>query len=161
MAVGSYFHFGALQFFDHAKGRKTLVHPWDMRHYFPLAKYFSELRFDGLYAAQAAAFVDLTPGTTIEGLHGAKFRDLRDSEMRPAREMADHIREVKARFSPERWEEFKKDSRYFLETMGSRDYMGGMSDHGGNATPVWILGAWAMFARAPATRGVAVAGGVD
>src|SRR4029079_12185321 len=147
-----YYHFGALQFWDAAKGRHSLVHTFDMRHYFPLAKYFRELHFDGLYAAQAAAYVDLHPGTTVNDLQRTKFRDLRDSEMRPARDMADHIADVKARFSPERWELFKKDSKYFLDTMGAGDYLGGMVDHGGNATPVWILGGYALFAHTDASE---------
>jgi hypothetical protein len=151
-ALGCYYHFGALQFFDAAKGRKTLVHTVDMRHYFPLAKYFRELRFDGLYAASMGAYIDLHPGMRIEDVPRVKFRDLRDAEMRPAIEMADHIREVKARFSPERWEEWKRDMRYFLAAMGSRDYLGGMVDHGGNATPVWILAGYALFRHAPASE---------
>jgi len=151
-SLGCYFHFGALQFHDHGKGRFSFVHPWDMRHYFPLAKYFRELRFDGLYAAQTAAYIDLHPGMTIEGVRNVKFRDLRDSQMRRAGEMADHIAEVKARFSPERWELFKQDMRYFLDNMGPTDYLGGMGDHGGNATPVWILGGYALFAHTPATE---------
>jgi hypothetical protein len=159
-SLGCYYHFGALQFRDQAKGRFSFVHPWDMRHYFPLAKYFRELRFDGLYAAQAAAYIDLHPGMTVDSIRMKKFRDLRDSEMRTAGEMAEHIREVKTRFSPERWELFKSDMRYFVDNMGPNDYLGGMGDHGGNATPVWILAGYALFAHAPANELTLTLGGL-
>ena len=59
---------------------------------------------------------------------------------------------IRARFSPERWEEFKKDMKYFIDTMGPRDYLGSMQDHGGNATPVWMLSAWLIFRDLPAER---------
>ena len=59
LALGCYYHFGSDQFMDVAKGRLTIVHTWDMRNYFPTAKYFKELRFDGMYLASLAAYVDI------------------------------------------------------------------------------------------------------
>ena len=49
------------------------------------------------------------------------------------------VDQIKQRFSPERWDEFKKDMRWFWQSMGIGDYLGSLRDHGGNATPVWIL----------------------
>lgn len=62
------------------------------------------------------------------------------------RDVAPRIAEVKARFSPARWREFVADMRYFRLTMGTRDYLGSMSDHGGNATPAWFAIAHVLFA---------------
>ncbi len=149
-AFGTYYHFGMPQFFDQAKGRRTLVHTWDMRHYYPVAKYFPELRFDGLYLASLAAYIDNTPGFQPEQLGNVHLRDLRDAEMRSGTEVASQLPAIRARFSPERWEEFKRDMKYFSDTMGGADYLGSMQDHGGNATPVWILPAYFMFNAAPA-----------
>jgi hypothetical protein len=149
-AFGTYYHFGMPQFFDQAKGRRTLVHTWDMRHYYPVAKYFKELRFDGLYLASLAAYIDNTPGFTPDRLHKVHLRDLRDAEMRTGDEVASQLPAIRARFTPERWEEFKRDMKYFSDTMGGTDYLGSMQDHGGNATPVWILPAYFMFNVAPA-----------
>jgi hypothetical protein len=73
-AFGTYYHFGMPQFFDQAKGRRTLVHTWDMRHYYPVAKYFRELRFDGLYLASLAAYIDNTPGFTEIGRASCRER---------------------------------------------------------------------------------------
>jgi hypothetical protein len=149
-AFGTYYHFGMPQFFDQAKGRRTLVHTWDMRHYYPVAKYFPELRFDGLYLACLAAYIDNTPGFTPDQLRNVHLRDLRDAEMRSGTEVASQLPGIRARFSPERWEEFKRDMKYFSDTMGGADFLGSMQDHGGNATPVWILPAYFMFNAAPA-----------
>src|SRR5690606_14908776 len=65
---------------------------------------------------------------------------------------------VRGRFSDARWALFKKDMAYFWETMGSRGYLGSMSDHGGNATPVWLSVAHLMYATAMASNQVLLMG---
>jgi hypothetical protein len=152
LALGCYYHFGVPQFWDAAKSRPTFVHATDMRHYFPLAKYFAELRFDGLYAASMAAYIELNAGMTVLDVKDVRFRDLRTYEMRTVAQLAPHIEEVRARFSPGRWEDFTRDMRYFLDSMGRGRYLNGMVDHGANATPVWILAAHLLFRRAPASE---------
>jgi hypothetical protein len=161
-AFGTYYHFGMPQFFDQAKGRRTLVHTWDMRHYYPVAKYFRELRFDGLYLASLAAYIDNTPGFTREQLSKVHLRDLRDAEMKTGLDVVDELPKIRARFTPERWEEFKRDMKYFSDTMGGADYLSSMQDHGGNATPVWILPAYFIFKGMPASELViSLAGLID
>ena len=152
VAASSYYHFGWPQFRDEAKDRQTLVHPWDMRVYFPVAKYFSELKFDGLYLASVAAHLDNHPGMRPEEVANAHMRDLTDNEMRLAGQVMPQIQDVRKRFTPERWESFKKDMKYFEDVMGAGSYLGSMQDHGGNATPVWLLGAYALWHDAPASE---------
>jgi hypothetical protein len=152
IAVGCYFHLGHLQFHDQAKERQTLVHPWDMRVYFPVAKYFRELKYDGLYLASVAAYLDDVPDATPQSIATVKLRDLTNNEMRRAAEIMPQITAVKERFSPERWREFTEDMRYFRQTMGGPAYLGSLADHGGNATPVWILAAHLLFRHAPANE---------
>ncbi len=161
-AFGTYYHFGMPQFFDHAKGRRTLVHTWDMRHYYPVAKYFRELRFDGLYLASLAAYQDITPSFTRDQLAQVHLRDLRDAEIRSGTEVESELPKIRARFTPERWEEFKRDMKYFADTMGGTDYLGSMQDHGGNATPVWVLPAYFIFKGTPASElSISLAGLID
>ncbi|MGD0835091.1 MAG: hypothetical protein ABSB49_00430 [Polyangia bacterium] len=161
-AFGTYYHFGMPQFFDQAKGRRTLVHTWDMRHYYPVAKYFRELRFDGLYLASLAAYIDNTPGFRPADLAHVRLRDLRDAEMRTGTEVAGQLAGIRARFSPARWQEFRRDMKYFSDTMGGQDYLGSMQDHGGNATPVWILPAYLIFKNWPASElSISLAGLID
>jgi hypothetical protein len=150
----AFFNLGHPQFEDKQTNAPLFVHNFDMRVYYPVAKYFKELRYDGLYKASVAAYVDDVPGVSLDSLRNVELRDLRthrmsrldDSEVR---------REVEAmprRFSPERWQAFKTDMRYFRETMGIGDYLGTMHDHGANATPVWLAIAHLVFAHTTASN---------
>jgi hypothetical protein len=152
VALGCYYHFGSAQFMDVTKGRLSIVHTWDMRNYFPTAKYFKELRFDGVYLASLAAYVDVVGNGDPASVKDANLRDLTDYHMMTGVEAAPQLPGIRARFTPERWEEFKKDSKYFIDTMGRRDYLGSMQDHGGNATPVWLLPAWLIYRNLPANE---------
>ncbi|MDX2020641.1 MAG: discoidin domain-containing protein [Deltaproteobacteria bacterium] len=151
LAVGCYYHFGAAQFWYAKEGRRTYVHSYDMRHYFPTAKYFHELKFDGLYAASFAAYLEVR-NQPFESLGNLHFRDLRESKVRRAMEMRDHIEEVRGRFDNVRWSTFKDDIRLFIDIMGDGAFLENMNDHGGNATPVWLLGAGAILHSMPATE---------
>ena len=150
-AFFTYYHFGAPQFFDETTGRRTFVHTWAMRNDFPTAKYFRELRFDGLYVASLAAYADDTPSFTPEKLAKVRLRDLRDNQMRMGSELADEMSRVRSRFSAERWQEFKRDMKYFSDTMGEADFVASMQEHGGDATPAWILPAYLLFSHLPAS----------
>lgn len=145
IATLSFFNFLNPQFWDHRENHKSLVHNFDMRVYYPVAKYFRELHFDGLYLASVAAYVDDVPGTTLDSLNGYEIRDLSTHRMVRVGDVHDEINGIRQRFTPERWQTFVEDMRYFRETMGVGDYMGSMHDHGGNATPVWFLIARLLF----------------
>jgi hypothetical protein len=146
LAVGCYYHFAAPQFYDVSKGRRTFVHTVDMRHYYPTAKYFHELRFDGLYLASLAAYIDLArPRDLRADMRDVHLRDLTTYDMITGEQALPQLPPIRARFTPQRWEQFKGDMKYFLDSMGRDLYLGSMRDHGGNATPVWVLGAWALF----------------
>ncbi len=152
LALACYYHFGSAQFLDVTKGRLSIVHTWDMRNYFPTVKYFKELRFDGVYLASLAAYVDLVGKGNPESVKDANLRSLTDYHMMTGKEAAPMLPDIRARFSPERWEEFKRDMKYFIDTMGGPDYLGSMQDHGGNATPVWLLAAWIIYRDLPANE---------
>jgi hypothetical protein len=152
LALGCYYHFGSAQFMDVTKGRLSVVHTWDMRNYFPTAKYFKELRFDGVYLASLAAYVDIVGHGDPASVKDAQLRDLTDYHMMSGTEAAPQLPGIRARFTPQRWEEFKQDAKYFIDTMGRRDFLGSMQDHGGNATPVWLLSAWLIYRHLPANE---------
>jgi hypothetical protein len=158
LALGTFGNLGHPQFWDHKFEQPSRVHNFDMRVYYPVAKYFKELQYDGLYQASVMAYVDDTPGLTLEGVGHVTMRDLKTHEMSRTRDVEGAIRAVKARFSPERWREFVRDMRYFRETMGIRDYLGSMHDHGGNATPVWMVVAHLIFMKTQASNGVLLMG---
>jgi hypothetical protein len=147
VAFASFFNLGHPQFWDAKNARPSYVHNHDMRVYYPLAKYFRELRFDGVYLASVAAYDEDVPSATLDSLSATPLRDLRTHHMRRVSEVRHEIEAIKSRFSPERWQAFMADMRWFRETMGDRDYLGSMTDHGGNATPVWIAIAHLIFAK--------------
>ena len=145
LAIGAFYNLGHPQFHDYKTGRPGFVHNFDMRVYFPIAKYFKELRFDGLYLGSVAAYVDDDKSVTLDSLRYQQLRSLKTHRMVSVGDSMADIQEVRNRFSPSRWQDFKRDMRYFRENMGVRDYLGSMSDHGGNATPVWFLFGHALF----------------
>ncbi|GAG15894.1 unnamed protein product, partial [marine sediment metagenome] len=103
VAVAAYPNFGRFH------GRSG-IHHWEQFHYLLGSKYFPELRYDGLYVASLAAERELNLGLRSQ----SHIRDLRTNEVVPARGLTDHRREVKGRFSPERWKAFVDDTRYFV-----------------------------------------------
>ena len=157
MAFATYYHFGASQFFDESTGRRTFVHTGAMHNDFPSAKYFRELRFDGLNVAALAAYVDNTPGLARDRLANVRVRDLREGPMRLGSELVDEMTKVRARFSSERWQEFRIDMKYFEDTMGEADYLAGLQEHGGDATPAWILPGYLLFSHLSASAGTLTA----
>jgi hypothetical protein len=153
LSLACFFNLGRAQFWDAKQRQPSYIHNYDMRVYFPVAKYFHELKYDGLYLASVEAYIENTPGTSVQSLANIELRDLRNHEMRRVHEVADQIQTISQRFTPERWNEFKRDMRYFHETMG-RDYFTTLTDHGGNATPVWLTVAHFMYAHASASNGL-------
>jgi ABC-type proline/glycine betaine transport system permease subunit len=159
VSVGAFYNFGWPQFYDHKNKEPSVVHNYDMRVYFPVAKYFDELKYDGLYLGSIATYAEEHGGLKAPHIQRAELRDLRDHRMRKLSELEAEAVEVKTRFSEERWKEFKKDMSYFWDTMGSRAYLGSMSDHGGNATPVWLSIAYLMYGNVSASNEVLLWGG--
>ena len=149
-SVLAFYNMGTAQFHDHKLKEPSHVHNYDMRVYFPVAKYFDELKYDGLYLASALSFAEEHGGIKAPQIQNAELRDLRDHRMRRVRDIEAEVVAVKTRFSKPRWDEFKTDMAYFWETMGTSGYLGSMSDHGGNATPAWLTIAYFMYAKAPA-----------
>jgi hypothetical protein len=151
VAVGCFFNLGRAQFWDAKEGRLIYVHNNDMRVYYPAAKYFHELQYDGLYLASVAAYIDNT-GQSPESLANTQLRDLRTHRMWRVRNVMGAINAVRGRFTPERWQEFREDMRYFHETMGPA-YLSTLTDHGASASPVWLTIAYLIFAWTHASTG--------
>ncbi len=148
LGLWCFLNLGTPQFWDQGARSPQWLHHYDMRTYFPIAKYFPELRFDGVYAASVLV---LAEGREPGAFDGQPLRDLRTHDMTHVREAKDHLEEVRRRFTPERWSAFVADMGYFRSAMGDRGYLHSMRDHGGNATPVWFLAARALFVEAPAS----------
>src|SRR5690606_35328004 len=120
VAVSAFYNLGRPQFYDVGAARPTLLHHHDLRVYQPVAKYFRELRYDGVYLASVAALEELEGPGALDRRAGLEFRDLRTHELVRVADLREDIASVKARFSPERWAAFVTDMRYFRDAMGGR-----------------------------------------
>lgn len=133
VAALGYFNFGAFH-------GLVYNHFWEQFHYVLGAKYFPELGYDGLYAASLEAQSERNPpayGNRIQPL----VRDLRTNEVVSSRspEVLAHRAEVKERFTPERWRQFRDDNYHFL-FRNSPGYIGSIRrDHGFNPPPSWTF----------------------
>jgi hypothetical protein len=118
------------------------IHHWDAFHYFMGAKYLPELGYSKLYEAtylagrELGAFRDVT-----------YVRDLQTYAMRDVRTIDGPA--VRARFSPLRWQSFRRDLAYF----GPRitEWPGPLLDHGYNDPPPRALLLHLLVDRLPAT----------
>ena len=126
-------------------GEKTFVHLHDVAHYYLGSKYYAELGYTDLYTAMLRAESEN---------HNNRFRVLEARELATYKRV--HIRqllqqsdEVKARFSSERWLQFRLDAEYFRERLDTH-YGKVLLDHGFNPTPVWALGGGWLAKQVPA-----------
>lgn len=120
-------------------------------HYYVGTKYFPELGYDGIYEATVVADHQDAPGRFRRR---AQIRDLRDNRsfVRRAKVLADSDRIV-ARFSPERWQAFKRDIALFRAALpGYWESSAPQRDHGYNGTPLTtaVLGTLANLGSLPA-----------
>jgi len=115
-------------------GQRTWVHLHDVAHYYLGAKYFDELGYENLYTAMLRAEAELYAGrySTTEA------RDLLTNDLAPIHLLLVRSNEVKAAFTPERWEEWKRDVALFREWLGPQ-FGKVYADHGFNPTPLWPL----------------------
>jgi len=134
-------------------------HHSDLFHYYMGAKYFPELRYDGLYRCTAVAQDQLGTVTWAHAPSGQRFRLDMSSEVRrpekrirnlggdnllvPLGDVLAHPEWCTRRFSPARWHAFKTDVAFF-RIAADRAYWDGMQqDHGYNPPPAWtILGSF-------------------
>jgi hypothetical protein len=121
-------------------GYPEFYHRWEFFHYYMGAKYFPEMGYDGLYKCTAIAESDL--GFAKE-VRARKLRDIGHTNLIVSTtETLAHPEACKGAFSPEKWEAFKKDVKFFREVSGSGQWWRDMqTDHGYNPPPVWgIMG---------------------
>jgi len=147
----AFYNLGRPQFHNAREGKPSYVHTYDTRVYFPVAKYFDELGYDGVYWASLLTYVE-GKNRPLSSIGHVLVRDLRNNQMVHARDVLEEIKRVKTRFSEKRWKALKEDMRWFWRSMGSGGYLGSLRDHGGNATPVWLFFANAMWRFSPASE---------
>jgi hypothetical protein len=139
----AYFNFGSFHFGG------IYVHLWDGLHHYLGAKYIDELGYDGLYDCIAVADAE-DPALGPRAAHRV-LTDLRTNAMTTAADVVAHPERCRARFSAERWTDFKADVAYFRGRFPDADWQNVTGDHGFNASPVWLLAAHPLAGDAPVT----------
>lgn len=110
------------------------VNPYEFFHYYAGAKYFEELGNTRLYGAAVIAQVETGVGSPPDAI-----RNLEDYSRLNVDAVLQDPNRWTSRFTPERWEEFRRDIRYFREYSSARLWKQMLNDKGFNATPVWSL----------------------
>ncbi|HEX6274590.1 MAG TPA: discoidin domain-containing protein [Polyangiaceae bacterium] len=159
LSAASFYNLGRPQFWNNEKGQPEFVHQLDMRIYYPFAKYFHELGYDGVYQASIKAFSEDTD-TPLDALGNVEIRSMTTHDSQRVSDVKAEIEKIPQRFTPERWESFKEDMSYFRRTMGDKHYLATHSDHGANATPVWTAMARPFFVFSEANETSLVIGGL-
>src|SRR5262249_34732763 len=135
------------------------LHMWDFYHYYVGAKYFPELGYTHLYECTTAAEADLFGRASVEG---RTIRNLTTTQLEPGRRVLDDPPRCTSRFSPDRWQSFERDIRFFREQFNRARWTEVLHDHGYNGTPVWGAAGGLLAGLGPASRAqLAVLGLVD
>jgi hypothetical protein len=119
-------------------------HVYEFAHFWLGAKYFPELRYDGLYGALATSLGERYGGEWV-ARRAPWVRNLRNGEIFPLQRVIDDYRPRLGAWSPGRWREFGDDVAVLKEAM--ERYAPGREeqlwrevfvDHGLNFPPTWV-----------------------
>lgn len=124
-AVFAYFEFGWLRYGQY-------MNPHDVYHYYMGAKYSQEHGYFNLYRCSYIA------DREMRGVFKkSAIRNLDTHGYESVAQVWANREKCKAAFTPERWQEFKADIRYFQSVMPTYKWQQVLGDKGYNATPVW------------------------
>jgi hypothetical protein len=129
LAAGNYTEFGK---FRHS----TYFNAYEFYHYYIGTKYAPEVGYSNMYNASLAA--DEETGRRYKN-SGGTLRDLATGRHVKIEEKLAKKEEYKQLFSPERWQEFLKDIRFFKKELSTSRWSGILGDKGYNGTPFWTM----------------------
>ena len=130
LALLSYFNFGSFHF-------NTFVHDWDTFHYYVGAKYFDEMEYERLY--ECIAVVEAENPKLRKRVETRTLMNLRTNIIESTADILAHPERCKKHFTPARWEAFRKDIAFFRKRVGVKRWDNTQTDHGFNASPVWMI----------------------
>ena len=128
IAVAGYFEFGWKRY-------GTFMNNHDFYHYYTGTKYAPELGYYNQYSASLLA--DHEQKKVFDTKKAV--RNLQTHGYTPTAEVFQNQEAIKGRFSPERWEDFKKDIFYFQDRVPRGKWQQMLRDKGYNGTPVWSM----------------------
>jgi hypothetical protein len=127
LSVFAWCNYGSL------RGNFGLVHNWEQFHFYIGAKYQREVGWFDLYKAVLVA--DRESANVLGGVR--TYRDCETFEQVPVQTAFDEAPRIRARFSDERWAEFKQDWYRLLQT--PTDWGAVLNDHGNSNSPAWSI----------------------
>ncbi|MCH8083966.1 MAG: DUF2029 domain-containing protein, partial [Myxococcales bacterium] len=130
VGIAAFFNF-AIQYHQWSSG---FIGRWELYHYQLGSKYFPELGYSVLYSASLLAQQQSAPDLPV-----GPVRDLDTNRIVSPEEHAPKIREVRARFSEERWRSFVADHNNYIENTDLPFWESIRRDHGYNPTPAWTF----------------------
>lgn len=144
--AGVYCWFGSANF-NNIKG----IHIWDTYHHYIGSKYAPELGHQGLYLCTVAADLEEDDEAPRQRTLTREVRDLRTRQIVRGAVLAKDIDSCVPRFTPQRWQAFRQDIRWFRKHMSPSLWARIQVDHGYNATPVWTILGRALASTSPAS----------
>ncbi len=130
LAVGNYIDsFGQWRY-------GTFFNAYEFYHYYLGSKYAKEIGYTRLYAASLIADDETdrkysNPQNNIRNLVNGTYISVDD--------VIKNKEQYKSRFSPERWEEWLKDIRFFKRELTTSRWNNVLRDKGYNASPIWSM----------------------
>jgi hypothetical protein len=131
ISVGAYFDFGQYPKF------RSFMNAHDMYHYYLGSKYSREVGCLYLYQSTVVADWELMNKPKEPRLTAVRRMD--DYAFQSGKEIIRDADKYKARFTPERWEQFKQDCPYFASILPGSRWRTVVQDMGYNATPIWNM----------------------
>jgi hypothetical protein len=130
--------FTYFDFFNPNVRYSEYYHRHEFFHYYLGSKYFKEIGYNQLYECTAVAEIELGRGATV-----AK-REIRDLRVNLIKQVKDTYiltdpGQCKNRFTPARWEDWKKDVDWFYHSSVGSYWDNMQKDHGYNPPPVWTM----------------------
>jgi hypothetical protein len=125
------------------------IHDWEWTHYYVGSKYFSELSYDRLYECIATADAEDGLRRRVEL---RTLTNLHTNVIEKTKEILEHPERCKQHFTPERWQDFKHDVKFFRDRQSAKRWDDLQLDHGYNATPVWNIAGTLLANTAPASK---------
>jgi hypothetical protein len=153
LGIGAFYNLGHPQFWNDHQGRWSFAHLFDLRQYYPTAKYFAELSYVHIYDADLAAYAEQFGDQGLDRLAEQPVRDLETFEVVSVADRRAEIGSIRSHFTPERWAAYRADTDWFRRAMGDHSYLDTLIDYGGNATPVWMAIAHGLFSVVPPSQG--------
>jgi hypothetical protein len=140
-----YINFGCFHF-------GNFTHDWEWTHYYIGSKYFKQLSYDRLYDCIAIADSEESPHLR-KRVELRKLTNLRTNALESSKPLLDHPEACKKNFTPQRWQQFKDDVRFFRNRQNAKRWDDLQTDHGYNGTPVWNVAGSVLANTGPASTG--------